>query len=335
MTDRARYDVIGLGNAIVDILVSVDDAFVAEKSAAPKGGMTLIEEDRAESIYAAMPSSKVEASGGSTANTIAGVGSFGGKAAFLGKVADDTLGKVFRDDIRNIGVDYNVAPLKNGPATARCMILVTADGERAMNTYLGASSLFGVEDLDPEKIAASRIVYLEGYLFDRDAAKAAFVQAAEIAKAHKREVALTLSDAFCVDRHRESFRHLVKNHVDILFANERELLSLYETDDFDTALQRVRVDSVFAFVTRSAKGSIISVGDSVHIVDAVPPKPGVIDTTGAGDQYAAGALFGLANDRPIIECGRLGALAAAEVISHFGPRPEKNLRDLAKTAKLL
>jgi sugar/nucleoside kinase (ribokinase family) len=335
MSDRARYDVIGLGNAIVDVLVQVPDDFVAKQSEAPKGAMTLIDEPKAKALYAAMPAGAIEAPGGSAANTIAGVGSFGGKAAYLGKVADDKLGQSFRQKIRDNGVDFDVTPLTNGPGTALCLILVTPDAERAMNTYLGASSLFGLKDLDEKKIADSKIVYLEGYLFDREDAKAAFVRAAEVAKANKREVALTLSDAFCVDRHRASFQQLVKNHVDILFANERELLSLYETTDFDEALQRVRLDSVFAFVTRSAKGSIIIAGDSVHIVDVVPPKPKLVDTTGAGDQYAAGALFGLANDLSAVQCGRLGAIAAAEVISHMGPRPETSLRQLAVKAGLL
>jgi sugar/nucleoside kinase (ribokinase family) len=331
MPDRARYDVIGLGNAIVDVLARVDEAFVARESAAPKGGMTLIEEERAVSMYAAMPPS-LEASGGSAANTIAGVASFGGTTAYMGKVADDQLGTVFRHDIRAAGVEFDTAALKGGPATARCLVLVTPDGERAMNTFLGASSLFSEADVDAEKVAAAKIVYLEGYLFDRDAAKAAFVRAAEAAKARDRKVALTLSDAFCVDRHRESFAQLVKNHIDILFANERELLSLYETDDFDAALQRARADSVLAFVTRSAKGSVILAGNDVHIVEAIPPVPGVVDTTGAGDQYAAGALFGLARGRPLIDCGRLGAVAAAEVISHLGPRPETSLKGLAEAA---
>lgn len=333
MNDRARYDVIGLGNAIVDVLARVPDEFVAQHSKSDKGGMTLIEEPDAEAVYAAMPPS-VEHSGGSAANTIAGIASFGGATAYLGKVAADQLGEVFRHDIRAIGVDYDVPPLEGGPATARCLIMVTPDGERAMNTYLGASSLFSADDLDPERIKAAQIVYLEGYLFDRDAAKAAFTDAAAIAKAHGRQVSLTLSDAFCVDRHRASFRRLVSEHVDILFANERELLSLYETDDFDAALQRARADSVLAFVTRSAKGSVILSGEEVHIVDAVPPVPGVVDTTGAGDQYAAGALFGLARGRALIECGRLGSIAAAEVISHFGARPEQSLKALASAAGL-
>jgi sugar/nucleoside kinase (ribokinase family) len=333
MTDRARYDVIGLGNAIVDVLARVPDEFLARHSKSGKGGMTLIDDLDAESIYAAMPPS-VESSGGSAANTIAGVASFGGKPAFLGKVADDQLGNVFAHDIRTIGVAFDVPPLVGGPATARSLILVTPDGERAMNTFLGAASLFSPNDLDPERIAAASIIYLEGYLFDRDAAKAAFVDAAAIAKMHGRQVSLTLSDAFCVDRHRESFRKLVANHVDILFANERELMSLYETQDFDAALQQAREDSVLAFVTRSAKGSVILAGEEVHIVDAIPPVPGVVDTTGAGDQYAAGALFGLARGRPLIECGRLGSLAAAEVISHVGARPVVSLRTLAAEAGL-
>jgi sugar/nucleoside kinase (ribokinase family) len=333
MPDTARYDVIGLGNAIVDVLARVDDDFIARESESAKGGMTLIEEDRAESLYAAMPPS-VETSGGSAANTIAGVASFGGKTAYLGKVAADQLGQVFRHDIRAGGVDFDTPPLEDGLATARSLILVAPDGDRAMNTYLGASALFSEADVDAEKVAAAKIVYLEGYLFDRDAAKAAFVRAAEVAKAAGRQVALTLSDAFCVDRHRASFAQLVKNHVDILFANESEILSLYETDSFDGAVEQARGDAVLAFVTRSAKGSVILSGDEALIIDAVRPDPGVVDTTGAGDQYAAGALYGLARGRPLVACGKLGAIAAAEVIAHMGPRPEKSLKALAAAAGL-
>ena len=333
MIDSARYDVLGVGNAIVDVLASVDDAFLTREDVA-KGGMTLIDEARATSLYAAMPSA-VEASGGSAANTIAGVASLGGRTAYLGKVANDQLGDVFVHDIRSGGVDFDTPALSGGPATARCLILVTPDAERSMSTFLGASTLFAESDIDADKVAAAKIVYLEGYLFDREEAKAAFVRAAEIAKKHARKVALTLSDEFCVDRHRASFRQLIRNHADIIFANEGELLALYETNDFDSALQQARTDSVLAFVTRSAKGSVILAGDEVHVVDAVAPTPALVDTTGAGDLYAAGALFGLARGRNLVDCGRLGSIAAAEVISHFGARPEKSLKALAEAASVM
>ncbi|MGD2132205.1 MAG: adenosine kinase, partial [Maricaulaceae bacterium] len=308
----ARYDVLGLGNAIVDVLARVEESFLTEQDIA-KGGMTLIDEARAEELYAAMPPS-VEVSGGSGANTIAGVASFGGATAFLGKVADDQLGGVFSHDIRAGGTAFDTPPLSGGPATARCLIVVTPDGERSMSTFLGASTLFAETDVDAEKVAAANIVYLEGYLFDRESAKAAFVRAAEIARANGRRAALTLSDAFCVDRHRDSFRHLAKQHVDILFANEAELLSLYETEDFAGALEQVRGDDLTAFVTRSEKGSVILAGSETIEVPAVAPDPGLVDSTGAGDQYAAGALFGLSRGMELAECGRLGSIAAAEVI---------------------
>ncbi len=323
----STYDVVGVGNAIVDVIARVDDAFLGAHGVT-KDVMTLIDEPRAEELYAAMPPSQ-ETSGGSAANTMAGVASFGGKAAYLGKVADDQLGAVFAHDIRAIGVEYATRPLAEGPATARCLILVTPDAARSMNTFLGASALLDERDVDAATIAASQIVYLEGYLFDRDDAKRAFVRAAEIAAAEARRVALTLSDTFCVDRHRASFRHLVAHHTDILFANEAELLSLYETSDFDAAVEAVRADSALAFVTRSEKGALVIAEHDVQAVPAAPIDGELTDTTGAGDQFAAGALFGLARGRAPAESARLGALAAAEVIAHYGARPETNLAALA------
>lgn len=332
MSDKPTFDVLGVGNAIVDVLASVEDTFLSEHTIA-KGAMTLIDDDRAAQLYDAMPPGK-EISGGSAANTVAGVASFGGKAAYLGKVAEDQLGAVFAHDLRAAGVAYDVAPLSGGPATARCLILVTPDGQRSMNTYLGASSLFDVADVSAAAVQDAAITYLEGYLFDRDEAKRAFVKAAETAQASGRRVALTLSDGFCVDRHRDSFRQLLKNHVDYLFANETEILSLYQTHDFDDALQRARSECRVAFLTRSEKGSVAVDHDEVHIIDAAP-TPGVVDTTGAGDLYAAGVLFGLARGLRIDQCARLGSLAASEVISHFGGRPEKSLADLAADAGLM
>ncbi|MEO0714209.1 MAG: adenosine kinase [Pseudomonadota bacterium] len=324
----ARFDVVGLGNAIVDVIAPVEDAFLTEWDIR-KNGMTLIEEDRAQALTKA--GGGKEMSGGSGANTIAGVASFGATAAYIGKVADDRLGEVFRKDMTEGGVPFDTAPLVGGAATARSIIFVTPDGARSMNTFLGASVMFAPSDVDADVVRDSAILYLEGYLFDRDDAKAAFVHAAEIAAAAGRKTALTLSDSFCVDRHRESFLHLIRNHVDILFANEDELLALYEVDSFDEALNLLQVDAPLAAVTRSDKGSVV-VGDQPPIHVPAEPVDAVVDTTGAGDQYAAGFLFGTARGAPLETCARLGHIAAAEVISHYGPRPETPYADLAAKA---
>lgn len=326
-----RYDVTGVGNAIVDVIASADDAFLAEHTI-EKGAMTLIDEARAKELYAAMGPGQ-EVSGGSAANTLAGIASLGGRGAYIGKVADDQLGEIFGHDLRAAGVDYSTAPLKGGPATARCLILVTPDAQRSMNTFLGASTLFSKGDVDAERIAAAEITYLEGYLFDRDEAKAAFVEAARIARSAGRKVALTLSDPFCVDRHRDSFRDLVANHVDVIFANEAELKSLYLTEDFDTALASVRAETRIAAITRSEKGAVIVSGeDSVAVpADAIER---LVDTTGAGDLFAAGFLLGLARGAGLETCGKLGVMAAGEVISHVGARPLVSLADMARSRGL-
>ena len=326
MTD-AVYDVVGLGNAIVDVISAQDDAFLA-KWGINKDAMNLIEEDRADLLTKASVNA-VETSGGSGANTIAGLASFGGKGAYIGKVANDYLGDVFKTDMEKGGVLFDTAPLIDGPATARSIIFVTPDGKRSMNTYLGASVEFSPSDVSRETVEAGGILYLEGYLFDKDAAKAAFVHAAEIAHAAGRKVSLTLSDSFCVDRHRDSFRQLIRTQVDILFANEEELLSLYETRDFDAAIDQLRADTGLAAVTRGEKGSVV-IGDGDPIEVPAEPVSQVVDTTGAGDQYAAGFLFGVARGLPLATCARLGHIAAAEVISHYGPRPEVSLAELAK-----
>ncbi len=324
---------VGLGNAIVDVITPVGDDFL-NRWDIRKDGMTLIEEGRADALIDAGAGLSLETSGGSGANTLTGIASFGGRAAFIGKVADDRLGAVFREQISEAGVPFATAPLTDGPGTARSIIFVTPDGARSMNTYLGASVLFSPEDVDAETVRAGAILYLEGYLFDRDAAKAAFIHAAEIARAAGRRVALTLSDNFCVDRHRDSFRHLIRGHVDVLFANEAELLSLYETDDFAGALRQLQADTALAAVTRSEVGSvIIGEGEPIHL--GIEPVDKVVDTTGAGDQYAAGFLFGLARGLPLALCGRLGHIAAAEVIGHYGPRPETSYAALAQAAGIL
>lgn len=325
----ALYDVVGLGNAIVDVISKQDDEFLA-KWGINKDAMNLIEEDRADLLTKASVDA-LETSGGSGANTIAGIASFGGQAAYIGKVADDRLGKVFKTDMEQVGVPFATQPLIDGPATARSIIFVTPDGKRSMNTFLGASVEFSPSDVDRATVEAAGILYLEGYLFDKEVAKAAFVHAAEIAHAAGRKVSLTLSDSFCVDRHRDSFRQLIRTQVDILFANEEELLSLYETRDFDAAVEQLRTETGLAAVTRGEKGSVV-IGDGDPIAVPAEPVSEVIDTTGAGDQYAAGFLFGMSRGLPLATCARLGHIAAAEVISHYGPRPEVALATLAAEA---
>jgi len=326
-----QFDVVGLGNAIVDVISTQDDAFL-EKWGINKDAMNLIEEDRADLLTEASVNA-LETSGGSGANTIAGVASFGGRAAYIGKVADDRLGEVFRKDMAQGGVPFPTAPLIDGPATARSIIFVTPDGKRSMNTFLGASVEFSPSDVDRTTVEAGGILYLEGYLFDKEVAKAAFVHAAEIAHAAGRKVSLTLSDSFCVDRHRDSFRQLIRTQVDILFANEEELLSLYETRDFDEAIKLLQAETGVAAVTRGEKGSVV-IGDGDPIVVPAEPVSEVVDTTGAGDQYAAGFLFGVARGLPLATCAHLGHIAAAEVISHYGPRPEVALSELAAKAQI-
>ena len=326
---EARYDVVGLGNAIVDVLSRATDAFL-EEWGIHKNAMNLIEEDRAEALTQAAVE-PFYTSGGSGANTIAGLASFGAKAAYIGKVAKDELGSQFTREMTAGGVPFATKPLETGPATARSIIFVTDDGHRSMNTFLGASVLFSKEDVDEEVVRAGSILYLEGYLFDKDEAKEAFIFASEVAKAAGRKVALTLSDRFCVDRHRASFLQLVRNNVDIVFANEEELLALYETDDFDKALDALQADTAIAAVTRSEKGSVV-IGDGEPIAVSAEPVEKVVDTTGAGDQYAAGFLYGVSRGLPLATCAHLGHIAAAEVISHFGPRPETPYKSLAEKA---
>ncbi len=324
MTDPS-LDVVGIGNAIVDVLSQADEAFLEAQDLA-KGSMTLIDGARAEALYAAMGPG-VEVSGGSAANTMAGLASLGGRGAFVGKVRNDQLGGIFRHDIRAAGVGFETPAASDGPPTARCLILVTEDAERTMGTFLGASVELTPEDLDAAAIAGAKVTYLEGYLWDAPDAKAAFQAAARMAHDAGRKVALTLSDPFCVERHRDSFLELIGGHVDLLFANEVEIRSLFQVEDFDRALQEIRGHCEIAALTRSAKGSVVLCGDEVHVVDAEPVAK-VIDTTGAGDLYAAGFLHGYTQGKGFYDCGRIGALAAAEAISHYGARPETSLKDL-------
>jgi sugar/nucleoside kinase (ribokinase family) len=323
----ARFDVLGIGNAIVDVIARTEEDFLL-KQGMHKGTMALIDEARAQAIYDAMGPA-IETSGGSAANTIVGLASLGSRSAFIGKVKDDEIGRTFAHDIRAAGASYTTPPAADGPSTARCYVLVTPDGERTMNTYLGAAQDLHPADIDAELVAASAVLYLEGYLWDPKNAKDAFIKAAKIAHEAERTVALSLSDAFCVDRWRAEFLQLMRSGtVDLIFANETELHSLYQTSDFDTAVAALRADVSAAVVTRSEKGCIVLGPEGTEAVPAFPIER-VIDTTGAGDLFAAGFLSGLARGADDRTCGRLGALAAAEVIQHLGARPETSLRDLA------
>jgi sugar/nucleoside kinase (ribokinase family) len=322
------YDVVGIGNAIVDVIAHVDDPFIGHHGLA-KGAMTLIDEARATALYDVMPPA-IETSGGSAANTMAGLASFGGRVAYVGKVRDDLLGGVFRHDIGAIGVHYAVPPAPQGLPTARCMIMVTPDAERTMNTFLGISSLLEPADVDEELVGAARVVYCEGYLWDVDSAKQAIRKAMEVGKQSGAKVALTLSDGFCVDRHRAEFVALVHDFVDVVFANEGEICALYQLADVEEAIARVRGQVEVACITRSARGSVVVTGDERVEVPAWSSGR-VVDTTGAGDLYAAGFLHGYTTAADLATCGWLGSIAAGECISHTGPRPEARLRDHAAT----
>jgi len=323
-----RYDVLGIGNAIVDVIARAEDDFLI-RHGMQKGSMVLVDEARAAAIYDLMGPA-TEISGGSAANTIVGIAGFGARAAFVGRICDDPLGRIFTHDIRAVGVAFDQPPASKGPSTGRCYIIVTPDGERTMNTYLGAAQQLGPEDIDAEMVAASAITYLEGYLWDPRDAKDAFLKAAAVAHNAHRLVALSLSDAFCVDRWRDEFLGLLRDRtVDLLFANEAELHSLYQTADFDSAVSALRQVAGLAVVTRSEKGCVVVSADMVQTVPAFAVER-VIDTTGAGDLFAAGFLFGLSRGTDHATAARLGALAAAEVIGHLGARPSVSLKSLAQ-----
>ncbi len=328
-----QIDLLAIGNAIVDVLAQTDDAFIArqkELHGMEKGGMTLIDEPRAVELYGEMPAG-IESSGGSAGNTIAGFASFGGKGAYIGKVAKDQLGEVFSHDLKAQGVVFNTQPLAIGAPTARCLILVTPDGQRTMNTFLGAAVELSPIDIDPELVASASITYLEGYLFDPPQAKEAFRVASELAHKAGRKVSLSLSDPFCVNRHRADLQSFVEDHVDILFANEDEAKALYESDSFEAAVDALKGKCEVIAITRSEKGSVILAGDKLI---EIKPEAGVnvVDTTGAGDQYAAGFLYGYTQGMTLEMCGRLGSMSAAEVISHMGPRPGVTYADFLKKA---
>jgi sugar/nucleoside kinase (ribokinase family) len=322
------YDVVAVGNALVDVLAHADDAFL-EAQGLHKGAMRLIDSDEADRLYAAMGPA-VEASGGSVANTAVGVASFGGRAAYIGKVRDDQLGRIFRHDIRAIGVDFDVPLAPSGPPTGRSLIIVTSDAERTMNTFLGIAAVLAPEDIDTDVIARSRVTYCEGYLWDVDVAKQAIRTAMDAARAAGRRVALSLSDGFCVDRHRTEFQELVEQRVDILFGNETEVCALYECEG-DDAIALLRGRCELGFITRGPAGSVVVSGDDIHVVDS-HPAGAIVDKTGAGDMYAAGVLYGLTHGHDVVAAARLGSMAASEVIGHFGPRPQVPLADVAEAA---
>lgn len=328
----SSLDVLCIGNAIVDVIARVDDAFV-ERHGLVKGSMNLIDEARAEELYADMGQA-VEVSGGSAGNTAAGVASFGGAAGYFGKVKADQLGAIFRHDMRSQGVRFDSVAETSGPATARSFILVTPEGERTMNTYLGACVNLTVADIDADIVSHAKVTYMEGYLWDRPEAKEAFKRAAQIARKAGRMTSITLSDSFCVERHRDSFLDLIRNDIDIVFANETEIKSLYQTQNFDGALRAIQKDCPIAVLTRSADGCVVAKGDEIHSAPAFPVSH-VVDVTGAGDLFAAGFLHGFTHGKPLAHCAQLGALAAAEVISHIGARPEVNLRAHATALGLL
>jgi sugar/nucleoside kinase (ribokinase family) len=326
---NSKYDVTAIGNAIVDVLAHAEDKFLVEQKLA-KGAMSLIDPPTADRLYGLM-NAGVEASGGSAANTIAGLAGLGGKGAFIGKVANDKLGEAFIHDIRAAGVAFDTPALAGGNSTARCLIFVTPDAQRTMQTFLGACVELGPEDVEEDKIKNSQVVYLEGYLFDPPRAKEAFFKASQIAKQAGTKVSLTLSDAFCVGRYRAEFLDLIKNHVDILFANEAEITSLFEVDTFDAALSQIKGMCEIAALTRSEKGSVVVKGGEVTTVEAEKGVK-VVDTTGAGDAYAAGFLYGYTQGKSMAQAGKLGGMLAAEIISHYGARAESDLKQLAKKA---
>lgn len=325
LDNRELRDVVGIGNAIVDVLVHKNDAFLKDHGIV-KGTMTLVDDNYSAYLYEAMDSA-VEMSGGSVGNTIAGIASLGGKTSYIGKVHNDNLGKIYIKGLQELGVIFDTPSASSGSPTARSLVIITPDGQRSMMTYLGASVELGLDDIVEETICKHKITFLEGYLWDSPSAKEASFKAAKIAHEAGRKVALTLSDPYCVDRHRESFHYFLDNYVDIFFANEVELNSLYQVEDFDAALTKAKCGRNLAIVTRSEKGSVIVSGENMYVIDAVHVQ-NVVDATGAGDLYAAGVLYGLANDYDLETCGRIGSIAAAEVISHVGARPKSDLKKL-------
>ena len=329
---KLQFDVLTIGNAIVDVIAKVDEAFVARENLV-KGSMNLIDEARADQLYSHMGPA-TEISGGSAGNTAAGVASFGGHAAYIGKVKDDQLGGIYAHDMKSIGVHFGTPKANDGPATARSFILVTPDGERTMNTYLGACVNLTKADVAEDVVKAAKVTYMEGYLYDKPEAKAAFRHASKVARAAGNLTSISLSDSFCVERHRDDFLELIRTSIDIVFANESEIKSLYKTDNFDGAAAAIMRECPLAVLTRSHKGSLVVRGDERLIVPAHPVER-VVDVTGAGDLFASGFLFGHTRGLPLRQCAALGSLAAAEIISHTGARPEVNLLQLAQNHGLI
>ena len=330
MTSRPDYDVVAVGNALVDVLAHEDEAFI-ERHGLVKGTATMVDAATGDVVYAAM-NPATEVSGGSAANTAVGIASLGGRSAYIGKVRDDQLGAVFAHDLRAAGVHFDTPPATSGPPTGRCLVVVTADAERTMCTYLGAADQIGPDDIDDDLVASAAVTYLEGYLWDQPAAKEALRRAMSAARSGGRMVALTMSDPFCVDRHRTEFLDLVRGPVDIVFANQHELCSLFETDDVDRAIAEVRGMCEIVAVTRSELGSVVVTQTDTYAVD-VAPVDAVVDLTGAGDLYAAGFLYGLTHGHDLPTAGAIGSMAAAEVIGHVGARPAVSLSDLATPLK--
>ncbi len=320
-----RHDVIAIGNALVDVIATATPEFLAGRGIA-KGSMRLIAADEAEAIYAAMGPGR-EISGGSAANTMAGMAALGTRPAFVGRVAEDQLGRVFAHDIRAAGVDFTTLASTGTTPTGRCLIVVTPDGDRTMNTYLGACQELSAADLDADSVAGAEILYLEGYLWDPAAPRAAMKKAIEVARANRRKVAFTLSDVFCVEGHRADFQALLADHVDLMFGNEHEVMALYQTRSLDAAMDELAKHAAVAVVTRSANGAVVIAGGQRHHIAAEPAER-VLDTTGAGDLFAAGFMAAMVQGRPLPECGRAGCIAAAEIISHYGARPEVDLKAL-------
>jgi len=324
----AVYDVCAVGDAIVDVIAECDDAFLSRHEIT-KGAMTLIEEDRADFLYSVMGAG-VETSGGSAANSVAGIAALGGAPCFIGKVRDDQLGAIFRHDLTASGVQFTTPPARSGAATARCLVFVTPDAQRSMNTFLGACGDLSKDDIEPRLVANADTTFLEGYLFDKPKAQEAFYVAAGIAREAGRRIALSLSDTFCVDRHHDALASFVESEVECLLANEFEMMALYRTPTVEEAIAAARAQCAIVVATRSEKGAIIATDDvATFVVEASPPAA-VLDTTGAGDMFAAGFLFGLTHGAELPVCGRLGALAAAEVIGHYGPRPQSDLKALMR-----
>ena len=327
MMSNKKFSVVGIGNAIVDVIANVDDNFL-KKHNIKKGNMKLICKDEAELLYDKVNVVE-EIPGGSAANTIAGLASFGSKVSFIGKVRDDSLGEAFESGLKNIGVNCNTKKVRVGMPTGRCVVLVTPDAQRTMNTFLGVSETLGIEDIDEEVISSSKVTYLEGYLWDSDKSKKAFLKAIDTAHSSGGKVALSLSDSFCVNNHRDEFLDLVKNYIDILFANEDEIKSLFRVESFESAVANCKETKMICALTRAEKGSVIVSGNKVHAIEVISPSA-VIDTTGAGDLYAAGFLHGFTEGKDLYSCGRIGSIAASEIISHFGARPRVLLGELIK-----